>query len=215
MALLLHEHIRPEGTLGLWRIEEAEAWFLAQLDLDSAELAQLKRMRGRRRTEWLAARQLVYQMSGQTKRAALWKDEYGKPRIMDSPYEISISHSHGLAAAITAPLAVGIDIQKIVPKLERLSHKYMRPAELGSLSEGQHRLAHLHVYWGAKEALYKAYGRRALDFRNHILIQPFDYLQDGGVVSGQVEKGAVRQQFRLEYQRKGDHILVYAIAEYG
>ncbi|HKK79209.1 MAG TPA: 4'-phosphopantetheinyl transferase superfamily protein [Phaeodactylibacter sp.] len=213
MALLLHEHIQPEGALGLWRIEESEAWFLTQLDLAPSELQQLERLRGRRRAEWLAARQLVHQMSGRAKRAVFWKDEYGKPHLRDSAYDISISHSHGLAAAIAAPKAVGIDIQKMVPKLERISSKYMRPAELESLSgtNNRLRLAQLHVYWGAKEALYKAYGRRALDFRKHIHISPFSYQEAGGTTTGYIEKETIRQQFHLQYEYREEHMLVYAV----
>jgi 4'-phosphopantetheinyl transferase len=215
MALLLHEHIHPEGALGLWRIEEAESWFLERLDLSPLELRQLERLRGRRREEWLAARQLVHQMSGRAERAVFWKDEYGKPHIKDSSYEISISHSHGVAAAIAAPRAVGIDIQKIVPKLERLSPKYMRPVEIESLAAGKDRLAQLHVFWGAKEALYKAYGRRALDFREHIHVTPFRYQQEGGVVSGYVEKGDLQLRFQLQYQYREAHMLVYAVEATG
>ncbi|NBC09895.1 MAG: 4'-phosphopantetheinyl transferase superfamily protein [Bacteroidetes bacterium] len=215
MALLLHEHIQPEGALGLWRIEEPEAWFLTQLDLAPSELQQLERLRGRRRAEWLAARQLVHQMSGRTERAIFWKDEYGKPHLRDSVYDISISHSHGLAAAIAAPKAVGIDIQKIVPKLERLAAKYMRPVEIESLAEGKDRLPQLHVFWGAKEALYKAYGRRALDFRKHIHISSFHYQQEGGAIAGCIEKDGLQLRFQLQYQCQEEHMLVYAMEAQG
>ena len=54
----------------------------------------------------------------------------------------------------------------------------MRKVESDSLDEGT-RLEHLHYYWGAKEALYKCYGRRRLDFKEHILIEPFEYAENG------------------------------------
>jgi phosphopantetheinyl transferase len=212
MALLLHEQIQPEGDLGLWQIEESEEWFLEQLELKEAELAQLARLKGRRRSEWLAARQLVHQMSGRAQRGAFWKDEFGKPHLEGSPYEISISHSHSMAAAIAAPQAVGIDIQLLVPKLERLAKKFMNPSELDSIKDGPERLAHLHVYWGAKESLYKAYGRRALDFCQNIFVQPFAYQAHQGRLEGWINTKAGKQSFQLRYEKKASYMLVYAVA---
>lgn len=213
MALLLQEQVQPEGELGLWRIEEPEEWFLEQLKLKDAELAQLERLKGRRRTEWLAARQLIHQMSGRSERGAFWKDEFGKPHLEDSPYEISISHSHSMAAAIAAPQAVGIDIQLLVPKLERLAKKFMNPSELASIKEGPQGLAHLHVYWGAKESLYKAYGRRSLDFCRDIFVDPFAYQSHQGQISGWVIADGLKRSFQLHYDKRASFMLVYALEE--
>lgn len=210
MPLILHQHIEPEAELGTWRIEESETWFLARLDLAPAEQLQLAQIKGRRRVEWLAARQLVHQMSGRAQRGAFLKDEYGKPRLEGSSHHISISHSHELAAAIAAPVAAGVDIQYLVPKIGRLAYKFLRDEELASLRE-ERRIEQLHVYWGAKEALYKAYGRRALDFRAHIHIAPFAYRPQGGACEGRVLKDDFEARFRVNYFSIGDYIMVYAM----
>lgn len=209
MALLLQENILPEGQLGLWRIEESEEWFRDRLELSRSEHQQLERLRGRRRAEWLAARQLVHQMSGRRRRGAFLKDQFGKPQLENSPYHISISHSHGMAAAIASPFLVGIDVQLLVPKLARLARKYMRPEEMECLAPGTGRLPHLHVFWGAKEALYKAYGRRALDFCQHIKVRPFRYQSGGGRASAVINKGDFSQAFELHYRMEGQYMLVY------
>ena len=47
------------------------------------------------------------------------------------------------------------------------------------------RMEHLSVYWGAKEALYKAYGRKKLEFKQHILVEPFKYNLKKGICKGQ------------------------------
>ena len=210
MPIQLHQHIAPEAELGVWRIEEPEAWFLERLDLGPAERRQLEQIKGRRRVEWLAARQLVHQMSGRKKRGAFLKDEYGKPHLEGSAYHISISHSHELAAAIAAPVVAGVDIQYLVPRIERLALKFMRPEEMASLRP-ESRIEHLHIYWGAKEALYKAYGRRALDFRTHIHITPFLYDPKGGHCEGRVIKEGYEALFQLKYFRLQNYILVYGI----
>lgn len=210
MPIILHKHIAPDTELGIWRIQEPEAWFLKRLDLHPEEREQLGLIKGRKRVEWLAVRQLVHHMSGREQRGAFLKDEHGKPHLEGSAYHISISHSHELAAAIAAPVAVGVDIQYLVPRIERLADRFLRPEELASL-QAAYRIEHLHVYWGAKEALYKAYGRRALDFRTHIHITPFAYRPQGGRFEGRAIKEGYEARFQLAYTLFDNYMLVYGI----
>ncbi len=212
MPLLSHESIAPVGELGIWEITETEDFFIEKLDLFPTEKEYIATLKGRRKLEWLAGRFLLHYMSGRAIRGACIKDEFGKPFLEDSPYQISISHSRELASVIAAPFSIGIDIQKLVGKIERIAHKFMRDNEMESLEEGT-RLEHLHVYWGAKEALYKAYGRRELDFKKHIHIEPFAYDLENGFCSGQVLKGDFKARYQIWYERRGDFILVWAIEE--
>ncbi len=212
MPILLHEQLQPAGEMGIWDIQEEEAWFRGRLRLAAAERSQLDRIKGRkRRLEWLAARQLVHRMSGRRHRGAFIKDEYGKPHLAGSDWHIAISHSHELAAAIAAPRSVGIDIQFIVAKIDRLTARFMRPEEQASL-QSESRLAHLHVYWGAKESLYKAYGRRELDFCRHIRVQPFTFQPGGGTTQGCISKNGEVLPYQLWYRLMGSYVLVYAMA---
>ncbi len=214
MPLLFHRYLQPEGELGLWRIEESEDFFLDQLKLAAEEQAQVAQLKGHRRLEWLAGRWLLHLMSGREQRGACLKDEHGKPYLSESLFDISISHSREMASVMAAPRAVGVDIQRIVGKIELIAHKFMRDPEMESL-EPATRLEHLHVYWGAKEALYKAYGRRQLDFKKHIFIEPFDYDVSLGKCQGYVEKEDYHQEFSLTYERIEDYILVAGIEELG
>ena len=214
MPLLFHRYLQPEGELGLWEIEESEDFFLERLDLSAMEETYIEQMKGHRKLEWLAGRWLLHQMSGRSLRGACIKDEFGKPHLEGSLYQISISHSREMASVMAAPRSVGLDIQKLVGKIERLAHKYMRPEELDSLHPDT-RLEHLHVYWGAKESLYKAYGRRQLDFREHIHIDPFAYDLEKGRCTGRVEKGDYCAYFDLYYEKIRDFILVYAFEDIG
>ena len=169
-------------------------------------------MKGRRRVEWLASRYLLHELSGRSERADCLKDEFGKPYLVGSEYQISLSHSHGLAAVIAAPQAVGIDIQLEVPKIERIAHKYMRPAEMDSLSE-ERRITHLHLYWGAKEALFKAYGRKEVDFKQHLFNKPFSLVGDSGSFQGQLIKPTIQQSFQLSYRLFDSFVLVWCVEQ--
>ena len=214
MPLLRHDKLSESAAeLGIWNITEPELWFMEQLLLYPPELRQLGDIRGRRRVEWLAVRQLVHQMSGRDKRGAFVKDEYGKPHLDQSDWHISISHSHELAAAIASPHLCGIDIQFIVPKITRLAHKFLCPPEAASI-RSETELDQLHFYWGAKEALYKAHGRRQLDFKDHIKVQPFLYSKPQGETIGEVLKDGEHLRFRIFYERSEEgYMLVWAVSQ--
>ena len=210
MPLLFHRNRSPAGELGVWETTEAEAFFRSRLPLTTAEVAYMDSIPGAgRRKEWVASRYLLHRMSGREVRGAVFKDEYGKPHLADSDWQISLSHTRRYVAVIAGPELCGVDIQVLVPKIERLAPKFMRPEESASLQPAT-RLEHLHVYWGAKEALYKAYGRRQLDFRDHLFVQPFDYRATGGQTTGAVVKDDLLLEFTVAYERIGDTVLVTA-----
>ena len=78
MPLLIHKHLGTGLEIGIWQIAELEPWFMERLKLYPEEEKQLAQIKGRRRVEWLASRQLVHQMSGLKERSAFLKDEFGK-----------------------------------------------------------------------------------------------------------------------------------------
>ncbi len=211
MPIQTYRHLQPKGELGIWQIDETEDYFRTRMTLTALEETQIATIKGEgRRKEWLASRYLLHIMSGRKERGAFVKDEFGKPHLINSPFHISISHSNHVAAVLATPELCGIDIQKIVPKIERIAHKFMRQEELYSLALGS-RLEHLHIYWGAKEAIYKAYGRKELDFAKHILITPFEYEASNGTFEGCIQKNDYVQHFQLRYEQLDDFMLVYAL----
>ena len=214
MPLVFHKHLQSVGELGLWKIEEPASFFLNQLELVEQEKEQIAGLNEKRLKEWLAGRYLLHIMSGRKFRGACLKDEYGKPYLVDSLYEISISHSGDYVAVIAAPMPIGVDIQKIVGKIEMIAHKYMRKDELDSL-QTKTRLEHLHVYWGLKESLYKAYGRKELRFKEHIISEAFTYDLEKGICKAKVHKDNYHKYFQVYYEKLEDYILVYALEDQG
>ena len=214
MGLIYHHKKTEQGVeTGIWDIAESEEWFLLNLQLMPEEEDQLSKIKGFRRLEWLAARQLVHFMSGHDNRKPFYKDSWGKPHLTDSDLQISISHSHGLAAASTGTVPLGIDIQLPVEKITRLAPKFLHESEAACLSgDPTARLLQLHVFWGAKEALYKAYGRKQLDYRAHIRIEPFDWNSDGGTIQGKIETDTYKAWFNIHFsQILESYVLVEAV----
>ena len=209
MALIMHEKIPGIGEIGQWDISESEDYFINALDLRPRELDQVAQLTEKKRIEWLAARLLLHQMSGRINRGTVLKDNFGKPYLENSDWNISMSHSKNRAAVIASPYPVGIDIQVLVPKITAIAKRFLNEQELKSIDQEQ-QIAHLHLYWGAKEALYKAYGKRELDFCKHILLSPILFREFSGTLKGRVKKGAYDRQFNIHYQLKGEFMLVWA-----
>lgn len=209
MPIILKKNLLPEGVYALWDIIEPESYFLERLELSIVEKANLEPIKGHRRLEWLAARYLLHLLSERELRGEVLKDEFGKPFLSNSEWAISLSHSNNLAAVVASPKAVGIDIQKIVLKIERIAHKYLSEEELAGIRY-RHRLEYLHLYWGAKEAMYKAYGRKSIEFKRDIQIVPFIFNPNGGQMVGTLKKGKLVMNFKLKYELRGTFVLVIA-----
>jgi len=212
MPIIYHKNLPKGGELGVWRIDESEEYFQGRLELFPSEVRQLSKIKGRLRLEWLASRWLLHTMSGRELRGACLKDEYGKPYLTDSDFEISISHSREVVAVMAAPYNIGVDIQKEVQKIERIEKKFVRPVEKNSL-QAETRIPHLHVYWGAKEALYKAYGRKSLGFVRHIHVNPFEYNLAVGYTTAAIHKDEYHGYFELFYEKVAGFYLVYVIEQ--
>jgi 4'-phosphopantetheinyl transferase len=157
-----------------WQITEDEPTLAGRLTLTDEEQADLAGIaHPGQRLEWLACRvalKMLVEAHGQTY-TCLRKDEFGKPHLCRLLGHISLSHTPGWATAVwhqTRP--VGLDIEPIRDQFTRVVPRVLSPSEIIDANGLPDRLA---VYWCAKEALYKLYGKRHLTFREHLLVDPF------------------------------------------
>ena len=211
MAILFHDPILVSGEWGIWQITESEAALRERVHLHPREYLQINRIKGEeRRREFLAARLLLHAMSGREVRAELVKDDDGKPHLEDSLFFVSISHTVGYSAAIAHPRPCGIDVQRIVPRIRKLAPRFVGAEEDSRLLDG-FRLLQLHLIWAAKEAMYKAYGRRQLDFREQLNVDLSDYTPGSGTARGTIQLPGLRQDFHLEYREYESYVLVAAV----
>lgn len=211
MPLILKKHIKPEGVLGVWRIEEDISYFIKEMVLDKDEETFVERQKGKRKIEWLASRYLLHLLSERSMRGKLVKDEYGKPHLEGSSYQISLSHSRDMVAVIASPKKVGIDIQTHVEKISRIAHKFSNTEELKHISSNDY-IESLHVIWGAKESMYKAYGRKGVDFKKHMSVSCFDFsILQPLRMKGNFKKEDEVINFALHFEMIKKHYLVYGI----
>lgn len=119
----------------------------------------------KRRNEWLGGRFALKTLVAAVENVALQQVEVfpqentGKPlltvrgKALQLPY--SITHSHGFAAAAIAPQEkyIGIDLEKIAPRIDAWKTDFFHPSEL--TGEGD---AFLTALWTQKEAAVKLLG---------------------------------------------------------
>lgn len=210
MSLIYQSNIAPEGVYGIWHVEEDDEFFLQQMTLYPLEKEELLSLKARKKTEWLSSRYLLHLLSDREIRGTCLKDAYGKPFLENSNFHISISHTEDFTAVIGSPSLVGIDIQVVVPKIVRIAPRFISESEWLYLPQKEDIL-YFHTIWGAKEAMYKAYGKKELDFKKGMKVFPFVFDPNGFFFSGIVNKGAVIQNFTLFCRQIDQIILVYAV----
>jgi len=208
VPLIERNRIGPQITYGIWKIEEPVSYFEVRLDLSRNELDQISTLKGRRKLEWLASRWLVHMIADHNQRIELKKDLHGRPFMAGFDRHISISHTNGYTTAILSDKPAGVDIQVRVEKIYRIDHKFLSEEELANINPLR-RLEFLHVYWGAKECLYKAYGRRQLDFKRDLVIQPFNLEQR--FTKGLIKKESPGMTFDIYFECRKDYVFVYSI----
>ena len=172
--MTFHLPINDDCTALLQSITDDEPTLRANLPLTPQEEGELSGIRHpTQRVEWLACRVAVRQLAEARglRYAGLQKDEFGKPHLPASSWFVSLSHTGGWAAAVLhRSRPVGIDVEPIREQLRRVVPRVLSTSETAHAAGDLDRLA---IYWCAKEALYKLYGKRALTFREHLHIDPF------------------------------------------
>jgi len=201
MALAYHKEIDPYTSFAIWKIEESADELLAQLQLKEHERTYLDSLvNGKRNMHWLSTRVLLRRMMDTDEYIDCRVDSSGKPYLSNFPHYISLSHSYDYAAVMVSKnKAVGIDIELIKDKIERIASKFMSAEELGFIEEKQ-RIEHLYVCWCAKEAVYKLHGKKNVSFIENIELKPFHY-EGKGSFSAKLDAGSIHKEFTVHYQK--------------
>ncbi len=195
--------------VGIWNTTEEASYFSKKLIVHESEKNIIQNLKSRKKLEWLSSRYLLHLMSGRKVRGKFEKDIHGKPHLNGSDFHISISHSKSHISVIASPLSVGIDIQCYVKNITRIQHKFVNPVE-SKIITPENTINALHIIWSAKESLYKAYGKRALDFKKHLHISNLNPNLKKGTFKGLIQKEDFSKEFDLFYHLFSKYILVYA-----
>lgn len=164
MPIFFQQQINDTTRLGIWKVEETEAFFRGNVPLHRDVTHPKKRL------QHLAGRFLLQFLFPGFPYELVEIADTRKPFIPGEQFHFSISHCGDYAAAIVSTShRVGIDIEIPSPKLELIRHKFLSPGEQEMLQTLDHPLiTSLTLLWSVKEAVFKWYGLGSVDFREHI-----------------------------------------------
>ena len=174
MALYKTLTVTPTTKVLIWKIEETIDELKSGIMMTDNSESRLNSMKSEvHQKGFLSIRHLLKEI-GLTD-ADLRYDEFGKPHL-DKGRFISITHSFNFTAIIFSYEAkVGIDIEKQREKILKIAHKFTPIEEYKTIANVDALIAKLTIVWGAKESLYKIYGKKKLLFLHHIYIEDFKF----------------------------------------
>ena len=145
-------------------MEESEEQLRAMCDLCDEDLSRIDNCKApKRRIELLSVRALLKAVG--INQTIHYNDS--KP-YLDNGY-ISISHSADIAAIIYNPdYPVGIDIEKISPRIQRIATRAFSDEEIAAANGDLEKLT---ILWNCKECVFKLADDEGIDFREMISIQ--------------------------------------------
>jgi 4'-phosphopantetheinyl transferase EntD len=178
MPLFYQHYINQDTKLGIWHIEEPESFFLEKVPLKRDVSHPFKRL------QHLAGRYLLSFLFEDFPLKEIQVADTRQPFLASEKYHFSISHCGEYAAAIVSGTSrVGVDIERITPRIEAVARKFLTEDEAHYFNEdyalfleqwglrGRMHQEFLTLIWSAKEAIFKWYGRGELDFRQHMQLK--------------------------------------------
>lgn len=203
MPLFYQQDINEHTRLAVWEIAEPESFFLQSVDLKKEITHPHKRL------QHLAGRYLLWYLFPDFPAEAIAIADTRKPFLPDEQYHFSISHCGHYAAAIVSKTdRVGIDVELLTPRVEKIKHKFLHPYELAMLKQtAADTITVLTLLWSAKEAMFKWWGNGEVDFSEVFRIHELPEKS-----SGILKTSFVKQEtypLILHYQLFGNLTLVW------
>ncbi len=130
-----------------------------------------------------------------------------KPILKGRTEHVSISHSHDkLAVIINKNESTGVDIELIRDKVLKIQHKFLNQSEVQLANNSIDTLI---TIWAAKEALYKVYGLKEVEFKSNLRVKIIDERE----LFCEIELSNFKKSYRLVTEKIEDYRLVYVMNE--
>jgi 4'-phosphopantetheinyl transferase len=209
MPIILQKKYRNGIHLAVWQITESHDELQAMLPseiLTDAELASIHHPH--KQIEFFCSRLTIKLLADflDIKYLGIKKDEHGKPYLVGSTWQMSLTHTSNYVAAIMHPTqSLGMDMERPSEKMLRIAHKFLSDNEIIAANNDLEKLC---IYWSAKEALYKLYGKRKVFFRENLYIFPF---QKGDLkIIGRLKINEIDEEYTIFIENIAGYILVVA-----
>jgi len=209
MPLLQTIAINNHSKVLIWKITESLEEIESGIELTRNSKERLEGMKSEiHQKGFLSVRQLLKE-AGYTDDDLMY-DGYGKPHLKDGRF-ISITHSFIFSAIIISDeKPVGIDIEKRRDKIVKIAHKFTPIEAYKSIANHDALVSKLTIVWGAKESLYKIYGKKKLLFLDHIYIDDFSFEEN--TTTGKILYESNTQEYDIHFLEIEDFTCVYAVS---
>ncbi|MCD8434096.1 4'-phosphopantetheinyl transferase superfamily protein [Tenacibaculum dicentrarchi] len=200
--------INSNTNVLIWKIEESFDELSENITLNKRSINRLNSMKSDlHRKGFLSVRQLL-KKAGYTDDDLIY-DEFGKPHLKDGKF-ISITHSFIFSAIIISDdKPVGIDIEKQRDKIVKIAPKFTPIEAYKSIANHSALVSKLTIVWGAKESLYKIYGKKKLHFLKNIYIDDFSF--ESNKTLGRILYQGITDEYQIHFLETEGFTCVYAI----
>lgn len=190
----------PFSTYAIWNITETEAQLLEMIDETPPEAQPNKK------SEWIVTRILIKYLCDSFNLDYEGVDnlDTGKPILVDSDAEISITHSFPLAGAlINLRKPCGIDLEWPRQKLHIVASKFLNKDEEKYNTD----LQSLCKIWASKEVLFKIHGNKNLSLKEEMKIS----FSGDWQVDGMIRKNGNSFSHKIAIEPIHNYLLAYNI----
>lgn len=207
MALFKTLTVNKTTKVLIWKIEESISELKKGISLLENSSTRLQSMKSELHQKgFLSIRHLLKEI-GYTDFDIIY-DAFGKPHLKDGKF-ISITHSFTFTGIILSEnLPVGIDIEKQREKILKIAHKFTSLEEYKTIANAAALIRKLTIVWGAKESLYKIYGKKKLLFLHHIHIEDFKF--ENKKTTGEIRFDGTTKTYQIEFLEFEDFTCVFA-----
>ena len=202
MPFLREFIIKDKTKIKLWKVMLGEL-NTKELNSDEKNLLELKKS-NILREQFLATRKLLALENSDYK---ITYDINGKP-LLNSIYNISISHSHEIAALVISDNSkIGLDVQLNENKIFNIQDKFLNPSEKLNIGENP-SLKILTMIWTSKESIYKAVGIKGISFSDNIKIEKV--VEEDKIGIGYYINGTEKVKFDLKFFYVDEYTICFA-----
>ena len=202
MPFLKEFIINDKTKIKLWKVIVGEL-NTKELNSDEKKLLKLKK-NNILKEQFLATRKVLALENSDYK---ITYNNNGKPSL-NSKYNISISHSHEIAALVISDNSkIGLDVQLNENKIFNIQDKFLNPSEKLSIGENP-SLKILTMIWTSKESIYKAVDLKGISFSDNIKIEKVVEEDKTGI--GYYTNGSEKVKFDLKFFYIDEYIICYA-----
>lgn len=164
MPLDFYQELNSKQKLAVWNITEPLSYFQDHISI-SFEIKNPNRL-----LERVVALFLLDYLTQKNIHLSLDYDEFGKPFIKNSDLSVSFSHSKNYIACFVDETKndLGIDIECYRDNISMIASKFVNHED-STPFEDDVKLKNQYI-WGAKEVLFKIWGKKNVDFKKDLLV---------------------------------------------